>query len=139
MDKLICKNIFLKSRRDIANCIKYLHNRSLRDKNFKIDTRTLVNYKSSKFRFFIFDIFMIKKSDVIVAGVVSSGTIKAGDYIVIKKPNGTNIKSKIINIEYFKDNKVLPGASVGLLLDKVNIKTLETGDIIEKKTLFNIF
>ena len=139
MGKNICKNIFSKSRKDISNCIKYLHKRALTDKNFKIYTRVLINYKSKRFRFFVFDIFMIKEISVMVAGVVSSGTIKVGDSIIIKKPNGVNIKSKIIDIEYFKDNKVTPGASIGLFLDKVDIKTLETGDVIEKKTLFNIF
>ena len=139
MGKNICKNIFSKSRKDISNCIKYLHKRALTDKNFKIYTRVLINYKSKRFRFFVFDIFMIKEVSVMVAGVVSSGTIKVGDSIIIKKPNGVNIKSKIIDIEYFKDNKVTPGASIGLFLDKVDIKTLETGDIIVKKTLFNIF
>ncbi len=139
MGKNICKNIFSKSRKDISNCIKYLHKRALTDKNFKIYTRVLINYKSKRFRFFVFDIFMIKEVSVMVAGVVSSGTIKVGDSIIIKKPNGVNIKSKIIDIEYFKDNKVIPGASIGLFLDKVDIKTLETGDVIEKKTLFNIF
>lgn len=120
-----------------AAAIKALHEIQLKNKN--IPTLFIKKFidpeQPSYFSLFILDIFMIKNRGVIVTGIVSSGTIRVGDVLTIKKANGTDIDAICFGIDFIesKNKQVSSGQIIGVALKDISINDLEQGDMLYHK------
>ena len=136
------KNLFSNNRKLIAKSIQQLHKFSIDNNDYKIEVKNFIDPHHSKdFSMFILDIFMIKNIGIIATGIVSSGTIKKGQKVTILKANGSNIVTKVLNIEHISNNgEVQAGDQIGLLLKNITNNDIQQGDRIYKKNrFFNLF
>lgn len=117
-----------------ASTIKVLYDIQSKNKNLPILTaEKLIDPEQPQyFSLFILDIFMIKNKGIVVTGIVSSGTIKIGDIVTIKKANGKNIDTICFDIHFFKTKtkKVSAGQTIGVFLKDIRAKDIEQGDMV---------
>ncbi len=136
------KNLFSNNRKLIAKSIQQLHKLSIDNNDYKIEIKNFIDPHHSKdFIMFVMDIFEIKNVGIVVAGIVSSGTVKKGQKVTILKADGSNIVTKVLNIEHISNNGVVKaGDQIGLLLQNITNNDIQQGDrIYRKNRFFNIF
>ncbi len=136
------KNLFSNNRKLIAKSIQQIHKLFIENNDYKIEVKNFIDPHHSKdFIMFILDIFIIKNVGIIATGIVSSGTIKKGQKVTILKANGSNLVTKVLNIELIRDNGVVhAGDQIGLLLENITLNDIQQGDrIYRKNRFFNIF
>lgn len=84
------------------------------------------------FEFVIEDVFSISGRGTVVTGRSSSGAIRVGDPITIKRPGRTELTTIITGIEMFRERlEELPtGEEAGLLLRGIRKSDLRRGDVL---------
>jgi len=138
----LIQQLFTNDRQLIAKSIQKLHKLSITHESFNIVTKNFINPKNPKsFSMFIFDIFEIKNIGIIATGIVSSGTIKKGMKLTLQKSDGTDLKTKALDIEYFNNkNTVTAGETIGILLKNIKIDNIHQGDrLYRNQTFFSLF
>ena len=123
-----------KNRLLSSKAIKILYSLQSKNKTLPILTsEKLIDPKHPRyFSLYILDIYTIKPKGTLVTGIVSSGTLKIGDKIIIKKANGKNLNTECTDIEFFKskNQKVYPGQTIGIFLKNITHINLEQGDMV---------
>src|SRR5262249_12713796 len=85
------------------------------------------------FKLKVENVFYIKTIDrVIVTGSVSSGTVKAGDHLVVRS-GSTSLPVTVERFEHpkFKLKSASKGQPVGLVLVGINKDQVRDGDLVE--------
>ncbi len=88
---------------------------------------------SETFKLRVENVFYIETIDrVIVTGSVSSGTVKAGDHLVVRRGN-TTLPVTVERLEHpkLKLDSASRGQPVGLVLVGINKDQVTSGDFVE--------
>jgi translation elongation factor EF-Tu-like GTPase len=86
---------------------------------------------NAPFRMTVLDVFTIRDRGTVVTGCVESGTLHAGDEIVISRGSKTR-RSKVTAVEMFHKmlDQANPGDNVGVLLKDVKNNEVAKGDVL---------
>ena len=74
--------------------------------------------------------FMIKDRGVIVVGKVSNGNFHVGEKIIIRRQNGTHVKSMIKSFEFVNGEFMKKEGTIAMSFHDVQMDDVSAGDVI---------
>lgn len=122
-----------RNRKISSRVIQGLHKMQLENEDYPVILHEyLVDpNKDDNFYMLILDIFEIKGKGTVVVGIVSSGTLNIGDSLILEKSDGSDVATFCQDIQLFdNDDKILPGNSIGVFLQNLQMNEIEQGDAL---------
>lgn len=91
-------------------------------------------YSHDNFRIVVQDVFMITGRGTVIVGEIESGSVSAGEEVILRRQDGTSQNVVVVGIEMFRKKleTAHQGDHVGLLLRDLKKKEIHRGDILEK-------